>query len=169
MSILAGHRRLQFGTSTIDFELTYSERKTLAIHVYPDCSVVVDAPMDSNEATIEQKVLKRGAWILRQQRNFQQYPEASPLPRRYVSGEAYRYLGRQYRLKVIEDQVERVRLSRGYLTVSVKDQGDRVRISHLIDDWYIGHAKRIFSERLAVNFARVSAPEMTIPCLPYGK
>ena len=161
MRILAGHRRLQFGTSTIDFELTYSERKTLGIHVYPDCSVVVDAPMDSDEATIEQKVLKRGAWILRQQRNFQQYPEASPLPRRYVSGEAYRYLGRQYRLKVVENHVERVRLSRGYLTVSVKDQGDRVRISHLIDDWYIGHARRIFSERLGVSFRRVE--KMGIP------
>ena len=40
----------------LDFELIYSERKTLSIHVYPDCSVVVDAPLGSDEAAIEQKV-----------------------------------------------------------------------------------------------------------------
>ena len=92
---------------------------------------------------------------MRQQRTFQQYPVASPLPRRYANGEAYRYLGRQYRLKVVEEGVERVRLSRGYLTVSVKDKDDKIHIGHLIDDWYLGHAKRIFSERLNVCFPRV--------------
>ena len=49
------------------------------------------------------KVLKRAAWILRQQRQFEDYAPPTPLPRRYVSGESYRYLGRQYQLKVVED------------------------------------------------------------------
>jgi hypothetical protein len=55
----------------------------------------------SDEVAIEQKVSKRAAWILRQQREFQPYPAASPPPRRYVSGEGYCYLGHQHRLKVV--------------------------------------------------------------------
>ena len=159
MTLLAGQHRVQFGDSVIEYELTFSERKTLAIHVHPDGSVVVDAPLDTSPSAAEQKVLKRAAWILRQQRQFGQYPSAVSLPRRYVSGESYRYLGRQYRLKVVEGQVEHVRLSRGYLTVTVADTTNKRRIAQLLDDWYRGHARRVFEERLVACFPRVQ---------PYG-
>lgn len=167
MSILAGQYCLQFGTSIIDYELIFSERKTLGIHVYHDGTVVVDAPIGSDEMAIGQKVSKRAAWILRQQRQFQAYPATSPLPRRYVSGESYRYLGRQYRLKVVEDGVESVRLSRGFLTVSVRSVEDKARIAELVHNWYHSQAKRIFAERLSVCFPRVESlgvgyPELAI-------
>jgi predicted metal-dependent hydrolase len=113
MSRLQGHQSVQYGTTTIDFELIFSKRKTLAIHVYPDQSIVVDAPMETPFAEIEAKVLKRAAWILRQQRQFQAYAAPKVLPRRYVSGESYRYLGRQYRLKIVEESIERVVLTNG--------------------------------------------------------
>lgn len=157
MSILGGRQRILFGTTIIEYELTYSERKTLAIHVYPDCSVVVDAPLGSSMTDIEQKIYKRGGWILHQQRQFQDYAPANPLPRRYVSGESYRYLGRQYRLKVIEGTVVGVRLSRGYLTVNIRDRNDRNQIAALLDGWYRSHAKRVFQERLKVCFPRVES------------
>ncbi len=163
MSVLAGQRRVLFGTSSIDYELLYSERKQLAIHVYPDGGVVVDAPVGSDEATIERKVLKRAAWILRQQRQFESYPTVSPLQRRYVSGEAYRYLGRQYRLKVVEDTVERVHLSRGYLIVAVTKAEDRAHIAQLIHKWYLSRAKRVFAERMAACFPRVQSLGVEYP------
>ncbi len=165
MTTPGGQHRVQYGTTPIDYELTFSERKTLAIHVYPDGSVLVDAPPDSPLTDIEQKVLKRAGWILRQRREFQQYAVPRPLPRRFVSGEAYRYLGRQYRLKVVADTVERVRLSRGYLTVSLADTGDKARIAHLLDEWYRSHARRVFAERLAACFPRVESLGIAYPQL----
>lgn len=56
-----------------------------------------------------------------------QQTSAASLHRRYVSGESYCYLGRQCRLKVVEDGVERVRLTCGYLTVSIADTNDKRR------------------------------------------
>lgn len=165
MTLIGGRQQVQYGTTAIDYELTYSERKTLAIHVYPDCSVMVNAPLGSALEDITPLVLKRAAWILRQQRQFQQYASPNPLPRRYVSGESYRYLGRQYRLKVVEDAVERVTLSRGYLTVQVADTTDKARIERLIDQWYRGHARRVFQERLDVCFPRVAALDIAYPTL----
>jgi predicted metal-dependent hydrolase len=167
MTLLGGQHSVQYGTTQIEYELTFSERKTLAIHVYPDGSVVVDAPVGSTLAAVEAKVLKRSGWILRQRRQFEIYAQPNPLPRQYVSGESYRYLGRQYRLKVIGDTVERVQLSRGYLSLSIGDTSDTNRIQKLITDWYRQQAQRIFAERLKVCFPRVAAmgiqyPKMTI-------
>jgi predicted metal-dependent hydrolase len=70
---------------------------------------------------------------LKQQREFASYATFAVPPRRYVSSESYRYLGRQYRLKVAADPVEQVVLSRGYLTVSVYDTNDRQRVQQLLD------------------------------------
>src|SRR5712692_5113519 len=97
-----GTHTLQFGTTAIRFELLYSERKTLSLHVYPDSTVEVEAPIGTDEVTVEDFVRRRGGWILRQLRELKEYERpSSVLPRRYVSGESYRYLGRQYRLKVV--------------------------------------------------------------------
>lgn len=165
MSILKGLQQLQYGTTTIEYELTYSKRKTLAIHVYPDGSVVVDAPLETDIEAVEAKVRKRAAWILRQQQQFQTYATTKVLPHRYVSGESFAYLGRHYRLKVIEDPVRRVVLSRGYLTVSVPDTQDKVQVSALVDRWYRSHARRIFAERLAIIYPRVAFLGIPYPAL----
>ena len=98
-------------------------------------------------------VRRRGAWILRQFRELETYDRPSAvLPRRYVSGESYRYLGRQYRLKVVEDPVERVVLSRGWLTIGVQDPTDSRRVQGLLSAWYRAHAERVFAERLAACY-----------------
>ena len=60
---------IQYGTTTIHYQLTFKERETLAIHVNPDTSVEVEAPLGSEMSLIEQKLRKRSAWILNQQNN----------------------------------------------------------------------------------------------------
>lgn len=167
MNILGGQHEVQYGTTRITFELIYTRRTTLGIQVYPDGSVTVRAPEGASLAAIEAIVLKRAPWILRQQRQFQGYQRQPALPRRYVSGEAYRYLGQQRRLKVIQGTVEHVELSRDFLAVYIHDTGDRPRIAQLIEAWYITRAQRLFAERLSVCFPRVASwgvgyPELAI-------
>ena len=55
--------RLTYGSSTIEFELIYTNRKTLGITVHPDLSVQVKAPLDATREKIFEKVEKRAAWI----------------------------------------------------------------------------------------------------------
>ena len=54
----------------------------------------------------------------------------------YVSGEDFKYLGRSYRLKVVQSKEERVKLQCGYLELFVKDKGDIKRKENLIYEWY---------------------------------
>ena len=50
-----------FGEKEIRFSLNYVDRKTLAIHVYPDGRVSVDAPLSADIEKVYGKVKKRAA------------------------------------------------------------------------------------------------------------
>lgn len=151
---------VQFGDTTIEYHLTYASRKTLEISVHPDLSVTVTAPEDTEFETIEARVRRRANWILRQQRELELYLPHIP-PRRYVSGETHRYLGRQYRLKIVEDESERVKLARGFLYVLTRDKTNTNRVQQLVEDWYRRQARRVFPERLDAllpRFEQIGAP-----------
>jgi predicted metal-dependent hydrolase len=138
--------RVPYGSQNITFALEYSPRKTLAIEVHPDSSIIVKAPTDATLQAIESKVIHRAAWIARQQRQFAKYAPPLPAPE-CVSGEGYRYLGRQYRLKLIESQNDRIRLWQGRLEVSTPTPFDRERVENEISNWFRDRAMIIFSER----------------------
>lgn len=148
--------RLTVGAADIDYELIYSKRKTLGIHVYPDGRVVVRAPLNADFAQIETHLRGRAAWILKHQRAFKAAPtSAPPVPRQYVTGEMFRYLGSSYRLQVIEQRLERVQIDGDTLIASVRDPQNRARIEALITRWYRLQAERVFAERLTALYPKM--------------
>lgn len=149
---LSGKHQVQYGTSQIDFELIHTEREKLAVHVYPDSSVVVEAPLDSTLDEIKQKIYKRAKWIIKQQNTFQDYSRSEP-NRMYVSGETHYYLGRRYRIKVIQADFERVQFNRGRIFLSVSMPNEWERKHDLMTTWYKARAKFIFRNRLKSCYA----------------
>lgn len=139
---------IKFGGGQIDFRLRRSSRRTLAIRVQPDLDVVVTAPKKTALENVLVKVRKRAGWIKRQQRYFAGFLPQTP-PRQYVSGETHRYLGRQYRLKVVAAESEGVKLRGQFIWVHTPDKADRTRVRKLVEGWYLTHAK----ERLTRSFA----------------
>ena len=155
---------VQYGTTELQYELTYAQRKTLGISVQPDLRVVVKAPEGTPLAEIEARVLKRAPWIIKQQKDLARYLPHLP-PRQYVSGETHRYLGRQYRLKVVESAngtPESVKRDRSFITVQVRDRADTEQVRDLLDAWYHDHARRVFQERLEACY-----PKMAHVGVPY--
>jgi predicted metal-dependent hydrolase len=138
--------RVPYGSQNIAFALEYSPRKTLAIEVHPDSSIIVKAPADATIESIESKVIHRAAWIVRQQRQFAKYAPPLPAPE-CVSGEGYRYLGRQYRLKLIESSSTKIQLWQGRLEVNTPTPFNRKYVERLIANWFRDRAMIIFSER----------------------
>jgi predicted metal-dependent hydrolase len=141
---------IQYGDTTIEYSTRRSDRKTLAVRVEPDQTVEVRAPNDASDDAVREKVRKRARWILEQQRYFDSFVRELP-PREYVSGETHRYMGRQYRLKVIqiEDEAsERVKLKGPYFRIYTHQKGNREHVKTQLDEWYRAHAKVKFSERL---------------------
>jgi predicted metal-dependent hydrolase len=135
-----------FGQTEITYSVNFCDRKTLAIHVYPDGQVIVDAPISASNDAIAEKVKKKASWIFKQKLQFESYPPALPL-RQYVSGETFRYLGRQYRLLVKQGIAEQVKLLQGQLIVEAFNPKNNDRVKTLLQEWYRLRAKTIFSER----------------------
>jgi predicted metal-dependent hydrolase len=162
-----GTYHVQYGDTRIEYRLAFAERRTLAIRVSPDLHITVTAPPDTELDTIAATVRRRAPWILRQQREFERYLPATP-PRRYVSGETHRYLGRQYRLTVVAEAPEVVKLARGRLFVHAASPTDAERVHSLLDGWYQTQAERVFPtlvKAVLPRFARVGlthAPELSI-------
>ena len=155
---------LQFGNTTIEYHLSFAQRKTVAIEVHPDLQVTIIAPEGSEPAAIEDLIRKRARWILRQQQRFSTYaPQETP--RAYVSGESYRYLGRQYRLKVLEGQQEGVKQGRGLFTslyqISMIQSVSRV----FLRQWYRDKARYVFCERLKACYPRIERLGIPYPSL----
>lgn len=138
---------IQFGKTSFAYEVTYVARKTLEIAVHPDRRVTVKAPPDTQQGEIENRLKKRAGWILRQLDYFRQFEPRTP-PRHFVSGETHRYLGRQYRLKVIKADVCRVKLQRGRLMVEVNGDGSPASVADCLESWYRNKARVYFQERL---------------------
>ncbi len=146
--------KIQYGKSTIDYELSYSERKTLGIKVHPDKSVQVIAPNNTQTSEIKDKVRSKAAWILRQQDFFLSFHPLTPT-RQYVGGETHLYLGKQYRLKIIVGDKESVKLNSGRLEVSLKDSGDKPKIKRMLQSWYKSkadiHFNKLFDDNIQIS------------------
>lgn len=130
----------------LHFTLRRSQRQTLGISVEPDGQVIVTAPQTASRERIEQIVARRLRWIRRQQKQFELLPPPAP-PRRWVSGETHRYLGRQYRLKVSEGAAA-VKLSGAFFEVRVPEPASKEAIEQAMQAWYRSHAKPLFRARL---------------------
>jgi len=129
--------KIQFGSKEIAFRLEFQERKSLGITVHPDQTVTVKAPLDAHLDKVKDKIRKRAPWILKQQSFFLSFEPKTP-PRKYISGETHLYLGRQYRLKIIDSKEEKVKMMRGYIEVHTSD---KKRTKALMMDWYKKHAE----------------------------
>ena len=146
------HLTAEYGTTRIPYLVVRRERVTLSIEVLPDSTVRVIAPLDTPELEIRNRVEKRGAWILRQQRELATLPPPLP-PRQYVGGESWRYLGRQNRLRVQAGQTEGVKVTRGELLLTVRTPE---RAQQVLDRWFRRRAQVMLEERMAACLERAA-------------
>ena len=133
---------IQYGTTLIEYEISYAPRKTLGINVHPDGAVTLKAPLEAMPEDIREKVRRKAAWILRQKRYFDSFgiPTAE---RQYISGESHLYLGRQYMLRVKEGSQNAVRYHSNILEVECQDKNKAENVLNL---WYLERAQIKFPE-----------------------
>jgi len=142
-----GRHTVEYGKRRIDYELLYSQRDSLTINVHPDLSVVVKAPAGKAPAEVAKRVKRKAPWIIRQLTFFDRF---QPLPsdKDFVGGETHLYLGRQYRLKIVESSDETVKLIGKCLKVFTKHKSDADWIRKLVRIWFDLHAKAALERRL---------------------
>ena len=107
--------------------------KNITLKVRPNGEAILTTPKAASDEHIKFIIKKRAKWIAKKREFFASFKTPQ---KEYVSGEDFRYLGRSYRLKVVQSKEERVKLQRGYLELFVKDKSDLKRKENLIYEWY---------------------------------
>lgn len=169
---------IQFGSKQIDFQLEFSERKSLGITVAPDLKVLVKAPVGTALDKVKSKLIQKAAWILKQQNFFLSfYPKTTE--RKFIGGETHLYLGRQYLLKIIKGKPESVKLKGKYIEVTASN---KARIKELVIEWYLQNVKikiHLFAQPLIERFKKHNVEPLSVvlkemstrwgSCTPKGK
>lgn len=146
-------RVFDFGNERIEYRVRRTlRRKTIALS-YGFDGLEVLAPQDLSEEALDSHVRGKARWILTKRAALNDIGGEQP-PREFCSGESYLYLGRQYRLKVVEDGRTLhigTKLRGRFLVTQVRPE---IRIEHRPDEvrrhlqsWYEAHALAKLRER----------------------
>lgn len=156
--------QIKYGNKWIEFGIERKNVKNVNLNIKPDMAVVVSAndkvPLDF----ICDFVKSKGAWITKHVKNFESVQPYKQSEREYVSGESFKYLGKQYRLRVKPaEQQEEVKYFRGFLYLYIKDQTNHNRKAKLMEEWYRTKAHNTFYESLEKVYPLVQKYEVSKP------
>ena len=116
-----------------DVKIVRKDVKNITLKVRPNGEAILTTPKAASDEHIKFIIEKRAKWIAKKRTFFASFKTPQ---KEYVSGEDFRYLGRSYRLKVVQSKEECVKLQRGYLELFVKDKSDLKRKENLVYEWY---------------------------------
>jgi predicted metal-dependent hydrolase len=124
-------------------QLIRTKRKTIALIVRPDGSLLVRAPLRASNKSIREFVAKNTGWIEKTRARLQ--AAAPPPPKQYLPGEKFEYLGSTYPLEIVEQQRKSLLLEEGRFKLAgfVQD-----RAALVFERWYRERARQILNERV---------------------
>ncbi|AXI38300.1 hypothetical protein CX649_00750 [Bacillaceae bacterium ZC4] len=147
--------QIEYANKIINFVVKRKKVKNVNLNIKPDMTIEVTAndrvPLDF----ICDFVKTKGAWILKNVKIFKDVQAFRHSEREYVSGETFKYLGKQYRLRVMQEEEEKVKYFRGFIYLYVKDTENVNRKAKLVNEWYREKAQKTFHESLDKMFPLV--------------
>lgn len=131
-----------YNNKAISYRLQFSRRKTFAIHIYANSSIVVKAPKWMSIKKIEKRVLQKADWIIEKQEAFSLIYPKTPT-RKYINNEVFKYLGNELTLQITHDIINKVSSQDNLLVVQTAFPDNSQKIKKLIDSWYKQQAQQI--------------------------
>lgn len=131
--------------------------------------IIVKAPFAATAEQIEQFLQRKWLWLHKQLTFFEKHQSKS-YDKEYLSGEAFYYLGRQYKLLVQEGIYDTVSLTKGKLTIMTTDDVENsAHNKRLLDRWFRLRTSVVFKERyteMLQNFNFDHEPTLSIRRMP---
>lgn len=125
-------------------EIIRTHRKSIAIIIKRDGSLLVRAPLRASNAEINAMVEKNAHWIKAKKSLIaSKYPQA--VRKEFVNGEGFWYLGDYYRLKIIDSAQHDLKLDEVFLL----DRSCVFDAPAVFIRWYRTQAHQIIAERVA--------------------
>ena len=138
-----------------------SPRRTLGLTVERDRQIVVRAPHGMPEEAIRAAVEAKKLWLYEKTRHAQKYDALQQ--KEFVSGETLTYLGRNYRLDIVDEPIEGVQFRSRFLIGRQNSE----RAGELLRAWYEVRARerilrrvQTFAQALGVEYKRVLVSDL---------
>lgn len=131
----------------INYNIVYSSRRTLAISILRDASVIIRAPFRTSEKTIEKLVSDKRGWIIKHTENIRNKNAGIPC-RKYVDGEKHLFMGNELTLRIAESKKSYCIFSDGTIELGTESPGNPITVKHILYQGYRKEANKIFSGAL---------------------
>lgn len=129
----------------INYELIRSNRKSIGITIDREGKVVVNVPRELSIDEIEKNLYKKRLWIW-EKLALKSSNLENIVQKKFISGESFNYLGKGYRLQIIDDNSS-LKLRNGWFILG-KIKQDKAK--EIFKTWYVQHLKKKIDERLAI-------------------
>lgn len=124
------------------YKLIRSKRKTIALGVTADATLIVRAPHNTSLSYIERLLKQKMGWIQKTMARVVSRPHA--LPKEFVDGESFLYLGKTYKMRFDAKAAKPISFKNGFIL----NTKSKYRMRTLIINWYKTEAKRKITERV---------------------
>lgn len=131
----------------VKYTVIRSARRTMAIIVKRDGSVMVRAPLKTAESTARSFVESRASWILKHSLRSRLRHESAK--KYFTDGEYHPYLGRQIRLTIRETGCNRYFFGNDELIIETKEKWNPDKGKTILNGIYRTKAGEIFQNRMA--------------------
>ena len=131
-------------------------RQTTDIVIERDGCITVRPPARMTPEQVDETVFSRRLWIYRNLAEWRDL-NSTRVVREWVNGESFLYLGRAYRLLLVAEQDEPVKLKGGrfFLLRSVVEAGGKAAAQTAFVDFYIGRGRMRLAQRVQHYAPRV--------------
>lgn len=123
-------------------QIIRSKRRTVALIVKADGSVIVRAPLRASLKAIREFVQGNAAWIEKKQAEV--LAAKHPEPKQYISGETFMFLGNAYSLEIAKGQKKPLVLEATFRLSESAQSNAR----SIFERWYRAQAKQILNDRV---------------------
>lgn len=153
----------------LGFRFIRSARKTLALYVHRDGSVLVRAPLRASLSYVFIFIRERWVWLSAQRSRFLEQPAATLFV--YKDGEAFLHLGEPLLLRVVVSGRNQACLAGNELQVSITPgrMAEPDGVPGIIGLWQRREAKRVFPLRLTACYELMQDLQRPFPALKIRK
>jgi len=126
-------------------KVIHSNRRTIALQVCDDTSLIIRAPFYTSNQTISEVILKHNKWLENKKKEIMIRNLKYPM-KKFVNGELFFFLGNNYPLVLVKEQREQLSLSEGKFLL-------RENLNHPEDafiTWYKKMANKTVTQQVEV-------------------
>lgn len=127
----------------VQYTLERKNVKNINIRIKPDQSIYVSANKQVSVAQIEKFIVSKSDYIVKALERYAEIAKYSQKSKLYVDGESFRILGHNLRLKVVQDNKNRVSSDGSYITLAVKNLCDTELKKRTMNKWLKQQSKEV--------------------------